>query len=664
MYQDDSFYFQPGSAINRIPDEVWVDVCWELSIADLAQVAKIKRLHGIATEILYKKDFLLSQDAPLIYIKDLDEDQIDDHLEDHIEGHHWGSLALTWGATYQDDALIRRSLRAGSDKVVSYRATIVRDGKWYATATPLHLAAMLGFDDIVTLLLDNGADMESLGRFRQNEPDISDQYVSTPLGVAICCRDKSTVLTLLNRGSSQEVAWVGERKDDTLHQTALTLAVRTAWEPAIDELLGSYGADVNATNALGETPLHEAACLVETTCKGDQGPRIVRKLISAGADVHAREVSGATALHYFAYYRADGIKEAIDAVVAAGAAVDAPNNRGMSPACTATIARNVEVLRCLLEDHGADPRFGEATGVDPWGLASIEYKEDDSIVAGETLECLIALQQAGAPINQAKLLQFLGVNSYHIPLHFHRLLEEPLEPEHWLPSYHTLSNKPWQNNRSILFLLRCYPPPLPGHYGEEEKRWKSVIRQLFGSAAIYNSSIAEMLARYVDPANIASRSGKNTLMRLLANEEYVDSKHQGLVSLHLSRGVDPNAKDDLGQTCLHCLAKNRVVNAASFERTLDSLIANGCSVDSQDKFGDTPLHVMLSSRALLERDVIKVEALLEAGPNLNLKNKLGDTPMATFTKVGRGLAGADGDMRRILSEALVRQRARDDAGCS
>ena len=58
--------------------------------------------------------------------------------------------------------------------------------------TPLHFAADRGFDDIVKLLLDHGADV--------NAVDNDDQI---PLALATCCEHHDVIDTLLKYGSLQ-----------------------------------------------------------------------------------------------------------------------------------------------------------------------------------------------------------------------------------------------------------------------------------------------------------------------------------------------------------------------------------------------------------------------------------------------------------------------------
>ncbi len=63
---------------------------------------------------------------------------------------------------------------------------------------------------------------------------------------------------------------------------------------ACAQLLLQYGAQVNARNHLGETPLHEAIMYLNKRC--------ITILIANAADVNAQTVTGKTPMHYLCYF--------------------------------------------------------------------------------------------------------------------------------------------------------------------------------------------------------------------------------------------------------------------------------------------------------------------------------------------------------------------------
>ena len=86
----------------------------------------------------------------------------------------------------------------------------------------------------------------------------------------------------------------------------LHLAARDG-QVEIAQALITAGADVNAQNNSGYTPLHRAT---------NGNTEIAQALITAGADVNAKDEFGYTPLHWTAIY---GYTETVRALITAGA---------------------------------------------------------------------------------------------------------------------------------------------------------------------------------------------------------------------------------------------------------------------------------------------------------------------------------------------------------
>ena len=102
--------------------------------------------------------------------------------------------------------------------------------------------------------------------------------------------------------------------------------------PSVLESLIAFGANIEARNNDGATPLHFAV----TRHRSDT--RIIRDLIGAGANIEARDNDGATPLHiaafvvsYIAVFVDDPASPNIRALIEAGADVAARNNDGETP---------------------------------------------------------------------------------------------------------------------------------------------------------------------------------------------------------------------------------------------------------------------------------------------------------------------------------------------
>ena len=149
----------------------------------------------------------------------------------------------------------------------------------------------------------------------------------TPLDYAVPAGKEETADLLRKHGGISGA-------EDSIHVAAIMGNIE-----AVRQHLAA-GADVNAKNQNGSTPLHLAPA------SGHK--EIAELLIARGADVNAKNKYGVTPLHFAAGY---GRKETVELLIAEGADVNAQHDDGGTPLDWAIINKYTEIAD-LLRRHG------------------------------------------------------------------------------------------------------------------------------------------------------------------------------------------------------------------------------------------------------------------------------------------------------------------------
>jgi ankyrin repeat protein len=195
--------------------------------------------------------------------------------------------------------------------------------------TALYRAAEKGHDEVVQLLLENGADVNAQGGFCENA-----LQVASDLG------HDAVVKTLLDNGAN--VNAVG------IYGTALQAASLHGYE-VIVRLLLDYGADVNDPGASYSNALLSASFVGHVA--------VVKALLDNGADVNALWKDGFNAISA----ASDGGHEAVVRLLLDnGADVNAHRERDCTALWVASLRGHEAVVQMLL-DNGADVKVRGAT---------------------------------------------------------------------------------------------------------------------------------------------------------------------------------------------------------------------------------------------------------------------------------------------------------------
>jgi ankyrin repeat protein len=100
----------------------------------------------------------------------------------------------------------------------------------------------------------------------------------------------------------------------------------------------------------------------------------------------------------------------------------------------------------------------------------------------------------------------------------------------------------------------------------------------------------------------------------------------------LASGADVNTKDRYGRTPLHLVIANFYYGKTIRKELTKFLIANGADINASDNCNRTPLHYACSFNKICgvwkneKEDIAKI--LIANGADVNIKNNYGETPLA------------------------------------
>ena len=415
--------------------------------------------------------------------------------------------------------------------------------------TPLHLAIRRNRSGLVRILLEYGADSNA----ENNEG-------MTPLQIlSESNEDERNILNLVqllfNNGAE------GNRRDKA-NDTPLHLAIRGN-RFRIAEVLIEHGADTNAENNQGMTPLQILSLAESNTEDERKILNLFQLLLNNGADVNRRDKANDTPLHLVIRKKRFGIAETL---IEGGADTNAENDQGVTP------------LHMLSE---------------AW-----RYNDDEGI----NLNLVLLLLKNGAEVNRRD-------RAKHTPLHLavrgsqfmvaESLLEHGAdinaENDQGMTSVHMLSNSYFKDEGIFVNFLRL----LLKNGAEVNRRDMANNTPLHLAIDHCQFIHAKLLLEHGADANAENALGQTPFdvyplrIGISTADTYGASawvwtrwrerEISNLVMLSLNNGAKLNGRDKHNETPLHrAIQRGRLKLAAI-------LLKHGADADAENNDGKTPL---------------------------------------------------------------------------